>query len=130
MDFLLMSYILFTYDLTLPVIAAGMGTHSILDLDRVGRCTSIWLCPVIVFPVDFMGMKFIGEMLRMSGAFFLRRSFGGDRLYWAVFSEYVKTMLRVRSQPLHSAKLLRNESLLKKFFILDRKSTRLNSSHL
>ncbi|XP_074470896.1 dihydroxyacetone phosphate acyltransferase isoform X2 [Sebastes fasciatus] len=67
MDFLLMSYILYTYDLALPVIAAGM---------------------------DFMGMKFIGEMLRMSGAFFIRRSFGGDKLYWALFSEYVKTMLK------------------------------------
>ncbi|XP_049445609.1 dihydroxyacetone phosphate acyltransferase isoform X2 [Epinephelus fuscoguttatus] len=67
MDFLLMSYILYTYDLALPVIAAGM---------------------------DFMGMKFVGEMLRMSGAFFIRRSFGGDKLYWAVFSEYVKTILK------------------------------------
>ncbi|XP_059212894.1 dihydroxyacetone phosphate acyltransferase isoform X2 [Centropristis striata] len=67
MDFLLMSYILYTYDLALPVIAAGM---------------------------DFMGMKFVGEMLRMSGAFFIRRSFGGDKLYWALFSEYVKTMLK------------------------------------
>ncbi|XP_029984220.1 dihydroxyacetone phosphate acyltransferase isoform X2 [Sphaeramia orbicularis] len=67
MDFLLMSYILFTYDLALPVIAAGM---------------------------DFMGMKIVGEMLRMSGAFFIRRSFGGDKLYWAVFSEYVKTILK------------------------------------
>ncbi|XP_034756643.1 dihydroxyacetone phosphate acyltransferase [Etheostoma cragini] len=67
MDFLLMSYILYTYDVALPVIAAGM---------------------------DFMGMKFVGEMLRMSGAFFIRRSFGGDKLYWALFSEYVKTMLR------------------------------------
>ncbi|XP_051909240.1 dihydroxyacetone phosphate acyltransferase [Hippocampus zosterae] len=67
MDFLLMSYILYTYDLSLPVIAAGM---------------------------DFMGMKFVGEMLRMSGAFFIRRSFGGDRLYWAVFSEYVKTIVK------------------------------------
>uniref|UniRef100_A0A671VNU4 Glyceronephosphate O-acyltransferase n=1 Tax=Sparus aurata TaxID=8175 RepID=A0A671VNU4_SPAAU len=67
MDFLLMSYILYTYDIALPVIAAGM---------------------------DFMGMKFVGEMLRMSGAFFIRRSFGGDKLYWSVFSEYVKTMLK------------------------------------
>ncbi|XP_042633328.1 dihydroxyacetone phosphate acyltransferase-like [Cyprinus carpio] len=67
MDFLMMSYLLYTYDLPLPVIAAGM---------------------------DFMSMKFVGEMLRMSGAFFIRRSFGGDKLYWAVFSEYVKTMLR------------------------------------
>ncbi|TSL47527.1 Dihydroxyacetone phosphate acyltransferase [Bagarius yarrelli] len=67
MDFLMMSYLLFTYDLALPVIAAGM---------------------------DFISMKFVGEMLRMSGAFFIRRSFGGDKLYWAVFSEYVKTMLK------------------------------------
>lgn len=67
MDFLLMSYILYTYDLALPVIAAGM---------------------------DFMGMKVVGEMLRMSGAFFIRRSFGGDKLYWAVFSEYVKTIVK------------------------------------
>nr|XP_015200516.1 PREDICTED: dihydroxyacetone phosphate acyltransferase isoform X1 [Lepisosteus oculatus] len=66
-DFLMLSYILYTCDLSLPVIAAGM---------------------------DFLGMKFVGEMLRASGAFFIRRSFGGDKLYWAVFSEYVKTMLR------------------------------------
>ncbi|OWK08024.1 GNPAT [Cervus elaphus hippelaphus] len=43
---------------------------------------------------DFLGMKMIGELLRMSGAFFMRRTFGGNKLYWAVFSEYVKTMLR------------------------------------
>ncbi|XP_073407971.1 dihydroxyacetone phosphate acyltransferase isoform X5 [Dendrobates tinctorius] len=66
-DFLLMSYILYTYDLALPVIAAGM---------------------------DFMGMKIVGELLRMSGAFFMRRTFRGNKLYWAVFAEYVKTMLR------------------------------------
>ncbi|XP_073527600.1 dihydroxyacetone phosphate acyltransferase isoform X1 [Phyllobates terribilis] len=66
-DFLLMSYILYTYDLALPVIASGM---------------------------DFMGMKIVGELLRMSGAFFMRRTFRGNKLYWAVFAEYVKTMLR------------------------------------
>ncbi|KAM4772497.1 dihydroxyacetone phosphate acyltransferase isoform 2-T2 [Rhinophrynus dorsalis] len=66
-DFLMMSYILYTYDLALPVIAAGM---------------------------DFMGMKIVGELLRMSGAFFMRRTFKGNKLYWAVFAEYVKTMLR------------------------------------
>ncbi|KAJ8275150.1 hypothetical protein COCON_G00097750 [Conger conger] len=65
-DFLILSYIMYNYDLALPVIAAGM---------------------------PLLGMKFVGEMLRMSGAFFLRQPFGGS-LYWAVFSEYVKTMLR------------------------------------
>lgn len=46
---------------------------------------------------DFLGMKVVGQLLRMSGAFFMRRTFGGDRLYWAVFSAYVKTMLRVNT---------------------------------
>lgn len=53
---------------------------------------SLCLCP---FAADFLGMKLVGELLRMSGAFFMRRTFGGNKLYWAVFSEYVKTMLRV-----------------------------------
>ncbi|XP_069463009.1 dihydroxyacetone phosphate acyltransferase isoform X2 [Ambystoma mexicanum] len=66
-DFLMLSYIFYTYDLPLPVIAAGM---------------------------DFLGMKMVGELLRMSGAFFMRRTFRGNKLYWAVFAEYVKTMLR------------------------------------
>ncbi|KAM5235030.1 dihydroxyacetone phosphate acyltransferase [Ctenodactylus gundi] len=66
-DFLMLSFLLYSYDLPVPVIAAGM---------------------------DFLGMKVVGELLRMSGAFFMRRSFGGNKLYWAVFSAYVKTMLR------------------------------------
>ncbi|KAM9018278.1 dihydroxyacetone phosphate acyltransferase isoform 1-T1 [Ara ararauna] len=66
-DFLMLSYLLYTYDLALPVIAAG---------------------------IDFLGMKIVGELLRRAGAFFMRRSFGGNRLYWAVFAEYVKMMLR------------------------------------
>ncbi|XP_050805024.1 dihydroxyacetone phosphate acyltransferase isoform X1 [Gopherus flavomarginatus] len=66
-DFLMLSYLLYTYDLALPVIAAG---------------------------IDFLGMKIVGELLRRSGAFFMRRTFSGNRLYWAVFAEYVKTMLR------------------------------------
>nr|XP_015194544.1 PREDICTED: dihydroxyacetone phosphate acyltransferase-like [Lepisosteus oculatus] len=66
-DFLVLSYILFTYDLPLPVIAAG---------------------------IPLLGMKFFGEILRRSGAFYIRRSIGGDKLYWAVLSEYVKTIIR------------------------------------
>lgn len=66
-DFLMLSFLLYSCDLPVPVIAAGM---------------------------DFLGMKVVGQLLRMSGAFFMRRTFGGDRLYWTVFSAYVKTMLR------------------------------------
>lgn len=66
MDFLLMSYVFYHYDLPLPVIAAAM---------------------------DFMGMKFFGWLLRNCGAFYIRRSFGDDQLYWAVFTEYVQTQI-------------------------------------
>ncbi|KAM3602846.1 uncharacterized protein V6R79_011871 [Siganus canaliculatus] len=72
-DFLAISYILFTYDIPLPVIAAG---------------------------IPLAGMKMVGEILRRSGAFFIRRSIGSDKLYWAVLSEYVKTIVRRGFAPL------------------------------
>ncbi|XP_007467049.1 PREDICTED: dihydroxyacetone phosphate acyltransferase [Lipotes vexillifer] len=72
-DFLMLSFLLYNYDLPVPVIAAGRNATT---------------------NIDFLGMKMVGELLRMSGAFFMRRTFGGNQLYWAVFSKYVKTMLR------------------------------------
>ncbi|KAK2883868.1 hypothetical protein Q8A67_017505 [Cirrhinus molitorella] len=73
MDFLALSYIMFTYDLSIPVIAAG---------------------------IPLMGMKLIGEIFRRSGAFFIRRAIGSDKLYWAVLSEYVRTIVRTGYAPL------------------------------
>lgn len=55
------------------------------------------MVPFCIYLLDFLGMKMVSELLRMSGAFFMRRTFGGNKLYWAVFSEYVKTMLRVNA---------------------------------
>ena len=49
--------------------------------------------------LDFKGMKFFGWLLRNSGAFYIRRSFGTDQLYWAVFTEYVQTQLRNADAP-------------------------------
>ena len=45
-------------------------------------------------------MKFFGWLLRKSGAFYIRRSFGSDLLYWAVFTEYVQTQLRNGDYPM------------------------------
>ncbi|XP_028996098.1 dihydroxyacetone phosphate acyltransferase [Betta splendens] len=73
MDFLIISYVLFTYDIPVPVIAAG---------------------------IPLAGMKIVGEILRRSGAFFIRRAIGSERLYWAVLSEYVKTIVRTSAAPL------------------------------
>ena len=46
-----------------------------------------------------MGMKFFGWLLRNSGAFYIRRSFGEDHLYWAVFTEYVQTQINNGDSP-------------------------------
>nr|XP_055042888.1 dihydroxyacetone phosphate acyltransferase-like [Misgurnus anguillicaudatus] len=72
MDFLVISYIMFTYDLSVPVIAAG---------------------------IPLMGMKLLGEIFRRAGAFFIRRAIGSDKLYWAVLSEYVRTIVRTGFAP-------------------------------
>lgn len=72
-DFLLVSYIAYHYNLPLPVIAAGM---------------------------DFMNMAIIGDKLRGSGAFYIRRSFMDNPLYWAVFQEYVQTIVECTGAPL------------------------------
>jgi len=42
------------------------------------------------------GMKIVGEILRRSGAFYIRRAIGSDKLYWAVLSEYIRMIVRVR----------------------------------
>ncbi|XP_061406057.1 dihydroxyacetone phosphate acyltransferase [Lethenteron reissneri] len=95
-DFLMLSYIFYTYDLPLPVIAAGM---------------------------DFQGMKIVGEMLRMAGAFFMRRSFGNNALYWLVFSEYVQAVLRNGDAPveffLEGTRSRTNKSLPPKLGLLN-----------
>ncbi len=65
MDYLLLSYLLYQRGMVPPHIAAGIN----LDL------------PVI------------GPLLRRGGAFFIRRSFRGNALYSAVFSEYVSQLV-------------------------------------
>jgi glycerol-3-phosphate O-acyltransferase len=65
-DYLILSYIFNEQNLPLPLIAAGDN----LDF----------------FPV--------GAVLRRGGAFFIRRSFRGDRLYAAVVDAYVRRQLR------------------------------------
>ena len=49
---------------------------------------------------DFKSMKFFGWLLRHCGAFYIRRSFGTDVLYWAIFTEYVQSQLRNGDAPL------------------------------
>ncbi|XP_050295744.1 dihydroxyacetone phosphate acyltransferase isoform X2 [Anthonomus grandis grandis] len=72
-DFIIFSYILFFYDIEIPAIAAGM---------------------------DFHGMAGVGEMLRNTGAFFMRRTYNNDTLYWASFKEYVNSLVSKGDLPI------------------------------
>lgn len=64
-DYLLMSFILYSEGLHVPHVAAGIN----------------------------LNMPIIGPLLRRGGAFFLRRSFKGNRLYAAVFNAYLNQIL-------------------------------------
>ncbi len=64
MDYLLVSYVLYNQGLVPPHIAAGINLN-------------FWP---------------IGPVLRRAGAFFLRRSFSGNKLYAALFNEYLNVL--------------------------------------
>ena len=65
-DYLLLSYVLFHRGFMVPHVAAG----------------------------DNLDLPIVGGVLRRGGAFFMRRRFSGDRLYSAVFSEYIYQVFR------------------------------------
>lgn len=66
LDYLLLSYIFYNYDLTLPHVCAGIN------------------------------LKFwpAGPLIRRGGGFFIRRSLGGNKLYKLVLEYYLKTLVR------------------------------------
>lgn len=66
LDYLLLSYILYQNGLSLPQVAGGIN----------------------------LNMPVIGPLLRRGGAFFIRRSFSGNALYGAVFTEYMHSLLQ------------------------------------
>jgi glycerol-3-phosphate O-acyltransferase len=65
LDYLLLSYIVYHQGLSLPHVAAGIN----------------------------LNMPVVGPVLRRGGAFFLRRSFKGNRLYATVFNAYLRQIL-------------------------------------
>ncbi len=64
-DYLLLSYLLFRHNLNLPYVAAGKNL-------------AFWP---------------LGPFFRKSGAFFIRRSFRGQKFYTDVFAAYIKTLV-------------------------------------
>ncbi|ELR24552.1 NADbinding domain 4 domain containing protein [Acanthamoeba castellanii str. Neff] len=65
-DFLIVSYIFYSFQLPVPHIAAGD---------------------------DFLNMLLVRWIFRHSGAFFMRRSLGEDELYREIFTEYTQRLL-------------------------------------
>ena len=65
-DYLLLSYVLFHRGFMVPHVAAG----------------------------DNLDLPVVGGVLRRGGAFFMRRRFSGDRVYSAVFAEYIYQVFR------------------------------------
>jgi len=66
LDYLMLSFVFYHANLQLPLIAAG----------------------------DNLSFFPLGVVLRRAGAFFIRRSFSGDRLYGAVVDAYVRRLIR------------------------------------
>ncbi|MDO4223406.1 MAG: glycerol-3-phosphate 1-O-acyltransferase PlsB [Acinetobacter sp.] len=64
-DYLLLSYVIFKQGLRVPYIAAG----------------------------DNLNLPVVGQLLRGGGAFFIRRSFGGNALYTSVFKQYLYSIV-------------------------------------
>lgn len=78
-------------------IYLGSNSRILLqDLLLFGYQCSLLSFSILLRCKALAGMKMVGEILRRSGAFFIRRAIGSDKLYWAVLSEYVKTIVRVR----------------------------------
>jgi glycerol-3-phosphate O-acyltransferase len=65
-DYLILSYLLYRNNLSTPYVAAGKNL-------------SFWP---------------LGAVFRKSGAFFIRRSFRGQRFYTEVFATYIKTLVQ------------------------------------
>jgi len=72
-DFCIVSYICFALDLPIPSIAAGM---------------------------DFLSLQQIASILRSCGAFFIRRSFRDDPIYWETFRSYVEILISSGERPI------------------------------
>ncbi|XP_044263881.1 dihydroxyacetone phosphate acyltransferase [Tribolium madens] len=94
-DFILMSFVCFTEDVAIPAIAAGM---------------------------DFHGMWGMGTMLRDTGAFFMRRSYNDDNLYWTTFKQYVYQLVTKGDLPLEffieGTRSRTNKSLMPKYGLI------------
>ncbi|KAF6215816.1 hypothetical protein GE061_000151 [Apolygus lucorum] len=72
-DFILMAFVCFVYEIEIPCVAAGL---------------------------DFLSMWVMGEVLRKTKAFFIRRTFQDDKLYKLIFGQYVSSLVSQGDSPI------------------------------
>ncbi|XP_014371956.2 dihydroxyacetone phosphate acyltransferase [Papilio machaon] len=72
-DFCVLTYLCYHYDIELPAVAAGM---------------------------DFYSMAVVGQRMRETGAFYMRRTIVGAPLYAATLKQYVRTLVAKYHAPL------------------------------
>ncbi|XP_045776617.1 dihydroxyacetone phosphate acyltransferase isoform X1 [Maniola jurtina] len=94
-DFCLMTYLCYHYDISLPAVAAGM---------------------------DFYSMAVVGQTMRETGAFYIRRTLVGAPLYAATLRHYVRTLVAKHGAPveffLEGTRSRSNKSLPPKYGML------------
>ncbi|CAH2045687.1 unnamed protein product, partial [Iphiclides podalirius] len=94
-DFCVLTYLCYHYDIELPAVAAGM---------------------------DFYSMAVVGQRMRETGAFYIRRSIVGAPLYAATLRQYVRTLVAKYSAPVEffveGTRSRSNKSLPPKYGIL------------
>jgi glycerone phosphate O-acyltransferase len=56
--------------------------------------------PAIASGDNLSSIGIVSKLLRNGGAFFIRRAFGSDKLYWAVFDEYVQQQIANQDRPI------------------------------
>ncbi|XP_050672009.1 dihydroxyacetone phosphate acyltransferase isoform X2 [Leptidea sinapis] len=94
-DFCLMTYLCYHYDIELPAVAAGM---------------------------DFYSMAVVGQSMRETGAFYIRRSLAGAHLYASTLRQYIHELVSKYTLPVEffveGTRSRSNKSLPPKYGIL------------
>ncbi|XP_068618978.1 dihydroxyacetone phosphate acyltransferase isoform X2 [Battus philenor] len=94
-DFCVLTYLCYHYDIELPAVAAGM---------------------------DFYSMAVVGQRMRETGAFYIRRTIAGAPLYAATLTQYVRTLVAKHHAPIEffieGTRSRSNKSLLPKYGML------------
>ncbi|CAG9789044.1 unnamed protein product [Diatraea saccharalis] len=94
-DFCILTYLCYHYDIELPAVASGM---------------------------DFYSMAVIGQVLRETCAFYIRRTLAGAPLYAATLRQYVRTLVAKHNAPieffLEGTRSRSNKSLPPKYGML------------